>query len=238
MEWVKDRTGRLNRRPHYSFDELDCECERLIHSFLLQRHATVAYPISTDDLTVLIETLVDDLDLYSDLSGEQGQVEGVTDFYVGRRPRVRISKELTSNPRLHNRLRTTLTHELGHVVFHAALFEALRPLSLFDSCEIEQSNRCKRDSILRAPQYDWMEWQAAFACGAFLVPASSLKRSLQDFMQEIGIPILRLNVSSPEADRLIVSVATEYEVSRDAARVRLAQKGVLVETEQPQNLFQ
>ena len=103
MQWVKDRTGRFSRRPHYLPDELDVECENLICDFLRSRHQSVQYPISTNDLTVLIETLADDLDLYADLSQEDGDVEGVTDFFQGRRPKVRISKRLSADHRLINR---------------------------------------------------------------------------------------------------------------------------------------
>ena len=48
--------------------------------------------MATDDLTVLIEKDVVDLDMYANLSEEKGEVEGVTDFYPGKKPKVRISK--------------------------------------------------------------------------------------------------------------------------------------------------
>lgn len=117
MKWVNDKTGRFPRRPHYLPEELDTACEMLIADFLRQRHGKIEFPISTDDLTVLIESMVDDLDLYADLSQEEGEVEGVTDFFPGNRPKVRIAKRLSSDQRMINRFRTTLTHELGHVKF-------------------------------------------------------------------------------------------------------------------------
>jgi hypothetical protein len=123
MRWVKDQTGRFSLRPHYLPEELDSECEKFITDFLVQRHRTIEYPITTDDLTVLVETLTDDLDLYADLLNEDGDVEGVTDFFPGRRPKVMISKRLALDPRTSNRLRTTLTHELGHVKFHTFMFD-------------------------------------------------------------------------------------------------------------------
>ena len=133
MKWVKDRTGRFARRPHYLPAELDVECEQLMSSFLKSRYGSVAYPITTDDLTVLIESLTDSLDLYADLTGEEGEVEGVTDFIPRRRPKVRISKRLTEDQRMSNRLRTTLTHELGHVHFHSFLFDGEQSGDLFDA---------------------------------------------------------------------------------------------------------
>ena len=73
----------------------------------------------TDDLCLLVEECTDDLD-YVDLPDG---IFGVTEFMMGRRPSVRISKALSDNPRMENPLRTTLTHELGHVRFHGPIWE-------------------------------------------------------------------------------------------------------------------
>ncbi len=55
MRYVPDRTGRFSQRPHYKPEELDRECENIIAGFLKQRYGSEDYPVSTDDLTVLIE---------------------------------------------------------------------------------------------------------------------------------------------------------------------------------------
>ncbi|PYU65805.1 MAG: hypothetical protein DMG49_23520 [Acidobacteria bacterium] len=227
MQWVKDRTGRFSQRPHYLPEELDTECENLVCDFLRSRHQSVQYPISTDDLTVLLETLADDLDLYADLSREEGEVEGVTDFFRGRRPRVRISRRLSSDPRLINRFRTTLTHELGHVRFHAFMFDGPCTGSLFPAESPELSNKCKRENMLQTSQTDWMEWQAGFSCGAFLMPASALRATIRRFMEERKAAIARVAVGSEEGESLINVAANQFQVSRDAAKVRLLQKGAL-----------
>jgi len=227
MEWVKDLTGRFSRRPHYFPEELDTQCENLVCEFLRSRHQNVRYPISTDDLTVLIETLTEDLDLYADLSQEEGEVEGVTDFFRGRRPKVRISRHLATDPRLSNRLRTTLTHELGHVKFHTFMFDGPSTASLFPSESPELSNKCKRENMLQAA--DWMEWQAGFACGALLMPASALRETIRRVMDTQRAAVARFAVTSAEGQALISTVASQFEVSRDAARVRLSQRGALVE---------
>jgi hypothetical protein len=197
----------------------------------------VRYPISTDDLTVLLETLVDDLDLYADLSQEEGEVEGVTDFFRGGRPKVRISNRLSSDPRLVNRFRTTLTHELGHVKFHAFMFNGPSTASLFPAESPELSNKCKRANMLQASQTDWMEWQAGFTCGAFLIPASALRETIRRFMEERNAAIARFAVGSEEGESLISAVADQFQVSRDAARVRLLQKGALAASGTGATLF-
>lgn len=236
MKWVKDKTGRFAKRPHYEPDEIDRECEALISEFLRKRHQKVEYPISTDDLTVLIESLVTDLDLYADLSKEEGEVEGVTDFFPGKRPKVRISQRLTNDIRLVNRLRTTLTHELGHVKFHAFLFDAATSGLLFPSNPSAQSNKCKRDTMLDAGPTDWMEWQAGFCCGAFLIPASALSQVVSEFRNQFSSSGA-IRVTSVDGQYLITACAERFAVSRDAARVRLLQKGVLSEAASAGPLF-
>ena len=227
MIWVPDRTGRFHKRPHYEPAELNAECEKLVLEFLVDRHGSVRYPISTDDLTVLLESLTQDLDIYADLTKDGEDVEGVTDFFPGKRPRVRISNRLSTENRLENRLRTTLTHELGHVKFHTHMFDVERPQSLFASSQPE-ANKCNRDSIIGAGQSDWMEWQAGFACGAFLMPCTALSEIV-----EVACPMegrfSAIGASSHDGLQLISNVADHFKVSRDAARVRLLQQGVLSE---------
>lgn len=225
MRWVPDRTGRFHRRPHYDPAELDFECEVQVTDFLKVRNGSLRYPITTDELTVLVEMQVSDLDLYADLTGDGEDIEGVTDFFPGKKPRVRISKRLSTDPRLENRLRTTLTHELTHVRFHTFMFDLERANSLFASPEIE-INRCNRDSIIGASQTDWMEWQAGYGCGAYLMPASELVRVVDRTVSQSGC----VQLASAEGANLIETVATQFCVSRDAARVRLLQHKFLLQS--------
>lgn len=231
MRWVKDQTGRFSKRPHYAPDELDHECERLISSFLKDRHGSVAYPVSTDDLTILVESLADDLDLYADLSGDDGEVEGVTDFVPGRRPKVRISKRLSENANMANRLRTTLTHELGHVHLHSPLFDVEQTGDLFVTSPVPESRKCQRATIVQASRTDWMEWQAGYACGAFLMPVTALRAAIRDFMLAQRVAIGRFGSISTKGHALITEVGRTFHVSRDAARVRLLVQGALVNSD-------
>ena len=68
MRYVPDRTGRFAERPHYADAELDRIFERLVTEFLKAHRGKITFPISTDDLTVLIERDTEDLDAYADLS--------------------------------------------------------------------------------------------------------------------------------------------------------------------------
>ena len=125
--YVPDKTGRFSHRPHFKPGELDRECENIITSFLKTRHGAAAFPVSTDDLTVLIERDTESLDLYADLAEYGSDVEGLTQFQPGRKPIVKIEQRLAADERYSNRLRTTLAHEYGHVKFHAYLWDMEPP---------------------------------------------------------------------------------------------------------------
>src|SRR5579871_4840833 len=83
MRWILDRTGRYRWRPYYTREEIERRCEARVHRFLRTQRGAVRFPISTDDLMVLIEQDVDDLDVCADLSHldhDGMEVEGVTTF--------------------------------------------------------------------------------------------------------------------------------------------------------------
>lgn len=221
---VRDTTGRFATRPHFAQEELDAECEDTIRNFLCDLHGKVIYPVSTDDLTKLIERDADDLDLYADLSHLGEDVEGITEFVPGEKPRVKISRFLSEDPRLENRLRTTLTHEYGHVHFHTYLWELQEAqTSLFvPSIGTSEPVTCKRDNIIAAGKTDWMEWQAGYVCGSILMPETPLRRLVNEYyrLNNIITPVLP---DSLQGRALIEAVVARFKVSNDAAKVRLCQ---------------
>jgi hypothetical protein len=228
-KWIPDKTGRFARRPHYLPEALDSECEQIITAFLRKKYGKAEYPVTTDDLTVLIEERAD-LDLYADLSSEGADVEGVTEFVSGRRPLVKIS-QLLSAAHLENRLRTTLTHEYGHVHFHQLMFEGmeLQKPSLFGQQQKADGNKCHRDTMLNAAERDWMEWQAGYVCGAILIPLSALVETVREFRTDHNLPYSNLILASDMGRKLIDCVATRFQTSKDAARVRLLKKAILLD---------
>jgi hypothetical protein len=236
---VKDRTGRFAERPHYSEMELDSECEQIISDFLRELHGTVNYPVTTDDLTKLIESRTADLDLYSDLSGAGEDVEGLTEFIPGQKPRVRISRLLSEDPRQGNRFRTTLTHEFGHVHFHNYLWDAsVRQSNLFATGQHSgQPMTCKRETIVAANKTDWMEWQAGYACGAILMPITAVKRLVADIFNSHGI-YATVTSDSVHGRKLIASIVEAFHVSEEAATVRLSRLNFLSTTAPTQALWQ
>jgi hypothetical protein len=227
VKYVPDKTGRFSQRPHYKPNELDRECENIIAGFLKERHGVVKYPVSTDDLTVLIERDTQSLDQYADLSGYGPNVEGLTHFQPGRKPIVRISKRLAEDEYRQNRLRTTLAHEYGHVRFHANLWDLEPPApDLLRRNPNAAMQICYRDNILDAAQTDWMEWQAGYVCGALLMPATNVRQLVRPYIESHGLFGV-VGLREPHGLALIEAVKTDFDVSADAARIRLLKLGIL-----------
>jgi len=236
VKYVKDTTGRFEQRPYYEQEELDVECERVIDAFLRELHGQVRFPIATEDILKLIDRDSGDLDVYADLSSLGLEVEGVTEFRPGAKPRVKISSRLSESQALVNRYRTTLTHEYGHVHLHGHLYQMPRTAGLFDRPDEPDTMSCHRDGILDAARVDWLEWQAGYACGALLMPIGHLRQVASGALSSLGEqpPV---HASSPAAAQLLRVVAGAFEVSIDAARVRLLKLGFLTAAKVPGALF-
>jgi len=235
MKWIKDNTGRFPERPFYERDEINYECERIVTDFMRGKYGKVKFPISTDDVTILIERDTSGLDLYADLSREGEEVEGITDFFINKKPFVSIVKHLSAQPNMENRLRTTLMHEYGHVKFHDFLWRRFYQERLLGS-PLQKGPRCKRSTILTTSQVDWLEWQAAYASGAFLMPMTSLKGLAQSLLRKWGM-YSPIPVNSDRCNEFIGHTAAMFSVSSEAARVRLLQVGYLSEEGQNLQLF-
>ena len=222
MKWVRDRTGRFYERPYYTQHEIDTHCEDVVSGFLRARGRSPEEAVSTDDLAVLIEGDVSELDLYANLAGEGRDVEGVTEFHRRQKPSVRIAKYLSAQPARENRLRSTLAHEYGHVMFHNFLW-TLDPSRAPAKSRRRRNPRCRRAGIVVAPQTDWIEWQAGYAEGALLMPITPLRELVGRSLQEWGLR--RVEAGTDRHGRLVKCVSDSFAVSRAAAETRLHKLG-------------
>jgi hypothetical protein len=223
--FIPDRVGGLAWRPYKTEAEIDEECEAVLRSYCgLAAEEAFLLPLSTDVLTNLIEAHAERLDLYADLVAE---LEGLTEISAGLRPFVRIHRDLSTTPARINRLRSTLAHEFYHLYFHAPLYEeAWKQLELFH--ESGEKIQCTRAAILGGTQGDWREWQAAYGAGALLMPRSALRAVIRQYSDAYRLVPY---VASSQAARTLVSrVALCFQVSQDAAIVRLSQQGYLQST--------
>lgn len=227
MKYVPDRQHGFPTRPHYEPAELDVMFERLVVGFLKEKYKDVRFPITTEDLKTLIERDVSDLEQYADLSCYGPGVEGATVFEGEGKPKVFVIAELSEDDRRENRLRTTLTHEYGHVRLHTYLYALERPrLPLMDVQTRPLGIYCKRDTMIQAGRTDWMEWQAGYACGAALMPATYIRRTVGAIHEQLGI-FGSTGSDSAHGRAVIDAVVEGYQVSRDAARVRLSVLGLM-----------
>jgi hypothetical protein len=218
VKLIPDGTGRFPERPHYEIDELEDECERIITSLLERRHGQIVIPVPTDALRVLIEGEAAKL-LRADLSGEGEEVHGITEFFPGNKPRVSIARELAQPWRAH-RERTTLTHEYGHVHWHTPLYDQY--------CRRGERHKCKRGQLLpRVGRTDWMEWQAGYVSGALLMLRSRVRLQIEAFRREYQVR-LPLSIGSDDGQILIGRVSELFDVSREAAGIRLSLLGHLI----------
>jgi hypothetical protein len=86
---------------------------------------------------------------------------------------------------------------------------------------------CKRDTnLLDAPASDWMEWQAGYACGSFLMPRSFACKKAQVVLDEFG-HFGPVDIASPVGKALINAMKIGFQVSADAARIRLLKLNIL-----------
>jgi Zn-dependent peptidase ImmA (M78 family) len=220
--FIPDPVGGLPWRPYKSADEIDAECECLLRQFLaLLLLAPMPLPLTTDLFTVMIEEHAQQLDLYADL---HENVEGLTTISSTTRPTVRINRQLSATPARVNRLRSTLAHELYHVVFHAPYYqEQCKQGGLFTNAAPQIT--CSRNTILTPKKVDWREWQAAYGAGALLMPRTALHQMIRDHSDVYGLPSYA--EASQEAEAIITLIATSFAVSHEAAAVRLRQRGVI-----------
>jgi Zn-dependent peptidase ImmA (M78 family) len=222
MKLLRDPLGRPIKRLYFKMEELDEQCERIIAEFMDRHSGGFRLPIPTDDIIRMIEAEANDLDLYADLSEN---VDGYTDYFTDRNPDVKISERLAPS-RYENRLRMTLGHEYGHVRFHAPLWRKSGCDS--DRRPAARSWRCERDTIVTAPENDWMEWQAAYIGGALLMPRSYVLVMAGEIAVRDGSQF-PLEADSESGRAMIARIMRRCQVSEQAARIRLLRLGLLTE---------
>ncbi len=230
MKWISDSLNRFSQRPWYEQEEIDKLCQDIICDFLRSRNCEIAFPVSTSDLTVLVEQHTSDLDHAADLSMRGSGVEGVTDFVIGAKPVVLIDEKLSMSDDLwaQYRFRSTMMHEFGHVIFHDALVPLVLDTVVFNETNLTRSCSCNETSMSLPQHVDWMEWQASYAASAFLMPVDSLLSLTNKLLKEWRAKG-RMCVQSPTGKDIISQVKKTFCVSPSAAKVRLLQLEVLSE---------
>lgn len=217
--WIPDRTGRFRRRPYFFQDAMDRRCEQIVERFNGKLYGQSNPGLRTGSLIKLVEKYAD-LHLYEDLSGEGEGVEAVTYFLTGQKPIVRISRRLFEDRSRNHHARYVLAHEYGHARFHAAAWRR-RWLTKEDIL------RCSANNVLSLDNgYDWLEWQAGFLGGSTLMPRGLVQRVVEANLGRAVLP--GVPSDSRQARDLKQLVGELFEVSEEAAYIRLCQLGYLI----------
>jgi len=214
---------RQPRPVYYTLDQLDELCERIIVGFCMERYGQELNPVPTEALLQLLEEHAHDVDQTAELPDG---INGVTEYYWDRKPTVKIDARLTQQHWRETRRRSTVTHECSHAIQHAPLWRALGPENPGDG-PIGVSCRCEESDEEIYDRWDaWMERQARYMSGGFLMPKTRVWRLAQRLADtkrwELPIP-----ADSPQSICLAEHVVIAFHVSSVAARVRLKQLGLV-----------
>lgn len=192
------------------------------------------FPLDVEDL--LDRTIYDCYGftfLYDNLPPHgNDRILGATDFV---RKAVVVHREFENRPN-HPRNRFTLSHEIGHVVLHNAymspvdsqqeLFrgdpsdavDAQVPV-IFSPASYQRNMELRGDHTLLAR----VEYQANYFAASLMMPRHLIVACMKD-QGHSGI--------SRDGEKVVRSVANAFQVSRQAARIRLRVMGVLEDEDQ------
>ena len=209
----------------------DDEIERIMEDELRNAKLFPTRQASAVDIEQFIEGyLKASLDQYAELDDD---VLGLTEFHPSRPPAVQINKNLTGSamddewcpPGIVGRWRATLAHEAAHVVLHRMLFDLdLNQMELFDVPAPTKGPllfRClKRDVVHGGRTSDWREVQANKGMAALLMPKMAFTRAARGLVGDRN---------SAAVDLAARNLAAQFEVSREAAMIRLRTLGFIAD---------
>ncbi len=208
------------------------EIETIVESELAKAGLLPSLDAPVVNVERFVESYLDvQFDSYASLPAD---TLGQTDFRIGERPLVMINSDLTGAALddedcplgLQGRWRATVAHEGCHVILHRCLFN-LNPSqgSLFDVDEPAEAppmrlQRClKRDVAYARMASDWREVQANQGMAAMLMPRSVFVAACRAEFARLGVE--RIDQRTPLADTLARRMAELFQVSRQAAAIRL-----------------
>ncbi len=231
MKRYRDKHGK--ERLWFPDGEIDEIMENELRQ--AQLFPQIANPVV--DLEQFIENHLDvHLDQYAELNDD---ILGETVFKINASPEILINRILTSQafeqrteiPGSLGRWRATLAHEAAHVLLHEPLFKnGTQTPSLFDDLsatpEVQQLTRCSDANIARhTAKTDWKEFQANQGMAALLMPRKLFIQVLSNEVFNIDSFIKELAESPSKLHTFASYIAGRFNVSREAARIRLETLG-------------
>lgn len=237
MNWYKGPDGR----DRIWFDQ--AEIENMSEGELRKADLLPGAEAPVVDIERFIEVhLRVRLDQHADLDPD---VLGLTEFPPGLPPAISINRDLTNSaldaedgaPGLVGRWRATLAHEASHVILHQVLFD-LDPnqgsmFDLPDRPEALRLMRClKREVTFVKGAGDWREVQANRGMAGLLMPKSIFQEVASLEFDRLGL-VVGIASDSDSSNRVAAALAGRFEVSRQAASIRLVTLGLVRPTSQP-----
>jgi len=189
------------------------DAERFAEAFLSEQHPGRSLPIPID----LLAERAFQLDIVP-CHGIDAEVEG-HGFLTSDLSTIYVDWEVYHH-KIPHRYRSTVAHELGHRVMHAALYERLRFGSLDEYLEF--ARQADEEAL------GWFEKHADWFMGFVLVPGRELHRLLGEKLQACtaaGLPSAPPNPAV--ADRIVRSLAQDFCVSPGMIKTRLRQDKLL-----------
>jgi hypothetical protein len=195
------------------------------------------------DIERFIQGLDVRMDQYANLDAT---LLGLTEFYTDGPPKIFINRDLTgaidddeTPPGIRGRWRATMAHEGTHVVIHRVLFEVNQDQkTLFqmpDQAEPQRLMRCLKKNVLfrGGGASDWREVQANMGMAALLMPQSLFRRLAGKVAEQHHLAAEALSIGSTAAAILTAEMAALFDVSRQAAGIRLETLGIVSPVGQP-----
>jgi hypothetical protein len=194
---------------------------------------------TADNPVVDIEALIEGhfgarLDQHADL--EPG-VLGVTTFEPGKAPLVEINRDLSEaadqgiESWVRGRWRITLAHEASHIIFHRKDYEGSTQASLFGeppAVDAPRLQRClKRDLHELSRRVDPREYQANLGMAAILMPKAIFTELALPLLLALPVPWQSESFRmDPRYLKVISELALRFQVSKEAARIRVEKLGL------------
>ncbi|RFA06867.1 hypothetical protein B7R21_18080 [Subtercola boreus] len=214
----------------------DAEIERICDATLRKADMMPTMTSPVTDLEAFIEShLGADLDQFADL--EDG-ILGASSFYPDGNVQIQISQTVTNaaDEKAHStgslgRFRATLAHEAAHVVLHKRLFTDDMVTGILNHTSNSPTIPCLHRDITpdpggapTSPTGHWREVQANKGMAALLMPRVLFKRAARKFLEEQMKPSSQL--SRMMQPTIVEHLATHFQVSKQAATIRLATLGI------------
>lgn len=172
-------------------------------------------------LPVHVEDLIDlDLDLDLQSAANLLALSGTDALILPDWKTVLVDLAEFEDPKMTNRLRFSLAHELGHYFLHREVYSDLSFASVEDWIAF----------VVGIPEevYGWLEYHADEFAGRLLVPETELRESFRDAVKLLdGTKYAgRSDFPEPVADAVAKKICSRFGVSYRPVRSRLKRLGL------------